>query len=73
MLETARAIIADPEKKLAAPVLFLFNGGEETLLLAAHGFMASSKWAKQTGAFINLESTGPGGPAYLFQHTGNFS
>lgn len=25
---------------------------------------------KPLGAFINLESTGPGGPDYVFQHTG---
>lgn len=71
MLEIARVIAANPEIRLAAPLLFLFNGGEETFLLAAHGFMAHSKWASKAGAFINLESTGPGGPAYLFQHTGN--
>lgn len=70
-LEIARALIANPETKLVAPLVFLFNGGEETLLLAAHGFMQHSKWASKVGAFINLESTGPGGPAYLFQHTGH--
>ena len=70
MLEVARSLISDHETQLKAPVLFLFNGGEESLLLAAHGFMATSKWATKLGAFINLESTGPGGPAYLFQHTG---
>ena len=71
MLEVARALLANPDTRLASPVLFLFNGGEESLLLAAHGFMTTSKWWPQLGAFINLESTGPGGPAYLFQHTGD--
>lgn len=70
MLETARTLLADPTTQLKAPVLFLFNGGEESLLLASHGFMSQSKWVDKLGAFINLESTGPGGPAYLFQHTG---
>ncbi len=37
---------------------------------ACPGFMAGSKWADGIGAFINLESTGPGGPDVLFQHTG---
>ena len=69
-LEVARALVADPKTTLDAPLVFLFNGGEEALLLAAHGFMQHSKWATKLGAFINLESTGPGGPAYLFQHTG---
>ena len=49
----------------------LTPGGEEALLLAAHGFMNQSRWAEGLGAFINLESTGPAGPAYLFQHTGD--
>ncbi len=70
MLELARTLLADRTTQLKAPILLLFNGGEEALLLAAHGFMAGSKWAPRLGAFINLESTGPGGPAYLFQHTG---
>ncbi len=29
-----------------------------------------AKYDRPLGAFINLESTGPGGPDYLFQHTG---
>lgn len=70
MLEIARVLVSDHSISLRAPVTFLFNGGEETLLLAAHGFMQQSKWASDIGAFINLESTGPGGPGFLFQHTG---
>ena len=69
-LELARVIVADCGLALAAPVLVLLNGGEESVLTAAHGFMAGSKWAANIGAFINLESTGPGGPDILFQHTG---
>ena len=37
-------------------------------LQAAHGFMA--KYDRPLGAFMNLESTGPGGPDYVFQQTG---
>lgn len=33
----------------------------------AHGFRAQSRWAPRVGAFINLESTGPGGPDFVFQ------
>ena len=69
-LELARVLIASPAINLTSPVLFLFNGGEETVLTAAHGFMAASKWAPGVGAFINIESTGPAGPDVLFQHTG---
>ena len=63
-------IVADPDIQLAVPLLLLLNGGEETILTAAHGFMKTSKWAPSVGAFINLESTGPAGPDVLFQHTG---
>ena len=30
MLEVARALVADPSTRLVAPVVFAFNGGEET-------------------------------------------
>ncbi len=30
MLEVARALVADPSARLVAPVVFAFNGGEET-------------------------------------------
>ncbi|CAL8464405.1 g3940 [Coccomyxa elongata] len=69
-LEVARVIVVSPEVQLATPLMLLLNGGEETILTAAHGFMNTSKWAPRVGAFINLESTGPGGPDVLFQHTG---
>lgn len=69
-LEMARAMLADPALELPAPVVFAFNGGEETLSQAAHGYMAQSEFAAELGAFINIESTGPGGPDILFQHTG---
>lgn len=69
-LEVARVIVMSPEVQLATPLMLLLNGGEETILTAAHGFMNTSKWAPRVGAFINLESTGPGGPDVLFQHTG---
>lgn len=43
------------------------------LVQASHGFASSSKWAPRIGAFINLESTGNGGPDVLFQHTGHWT
>ncbi|KAL4424855.1 hypothetical protein ABPG77_011105 [Micractinium sp. CCAP 211/92] len=73
MLEIARTIVANRDIQLAAPIVFLLNGGEETLSQAAHGFFSSSKYARQLGAFINLESTGPWGPDVLFQHTGDWT
>ncbi|KAL0027903.1 hypothetical protein WJX79_001663 [Trebouxia sp. C0005] len=73
MLEAARVFIASPDIKLAGPIIFLFNGAEETLSQAAHGFMAHDRQSSQVGAFINLESTGPGGPDILFQASGGWT
>lgn len=39
----------------------------------SHGFTQSSRWAPRVGAFINLESTGSGGPDVLFQHTAHWT
>ncbi|KAK9806066.1 hypothetical protein WJX73_010823 [Symbiochloris irregularis] len=71
-LETARALAAQPGLHLPGPLVFLLNGGEETFSQGAAGFMNSSKAAPSIGAFINLESTGAGGPAVVFQATGDW-
>ncbi|KAL4421351.1 hypothetical protein ABPG75_010642 [Micractinium tetrahymenae] len=73
LLEVARTVVANHDIQLAAPIVFLFNGGEETLSQAANGFFTHSKYARQLGAFINLESTGPWGPDVVFQHTGDWT
>ena len=46
-MEVARMAIASPDMQLPVPLMLLLNGGEETVLTAAHGFMQSSKWADQ--------------------------
>ena len=46
-LEVARVAIASQYMQLPVPLMLLLNGGEETVLTAAHGFMQSSKWADQ--------------------------
>lgn len=69
-LEAARTIVQNPDLALPAPVTFLLNGGEEPILPAAHGFVTQSRFVKDLGAFINLESTGPGGPDIIFQYSG---
>eukprot|EP00889_Picochlorum_renovo_P006629 jgi/Picre1/33659/NNA_001139.t1 len=55
--EVARTILMNSSIPLYSPIVFLFNGGEETLMQAAHGFMATSAFASKVGAFINIEST----------------
>ncbi|WP_158501535.1 M28 family metallopeptidase [Vitiosangium sp. GDMCC 1.1324] len=64
MVEVARALANEPE--LENSVIFNFNGAEEYGLLGAAGFM-KHRWASQVRAFVNLEATGLGGRAILFQ------
>ncbi|CAL8467649.1 g7187 [Coccomyxa elongata] len=72
-LELARLLVSDESRKLQAPVVFLLNGGEEAFLLGAHAFREHSRFNKGLGAIINLESTGPGGPDIVFQHSGSWT
>lgn len=53
------------------PVVFLFNGAEELLLLGADAFIKRNP-SMQIGAFVNIEATGSGGRPYLFQERGTF-
>ena len=55
-----------------APLVFLFNGGEETFMQAAHGFVAHHPWSRDAGAVINVEATGSGGPDVLFREAGGW-
>jgi len=69
MLETARVVLSRPQLP-AAPVVFLWTGGEEPISPAAHGWMQRSPLVPRLGAFINLEAMGGGGLPIIFQHTG---
>ncbi|KAG2454500.1 hypothetical protein HYH02_000347 [Chlamydomonas schloesseri] len=71
MLEAARALLSRPPASLpAVPLVLLFDGGEESICQAGHGFFNASAHARGLGAFINLEAMGAGGLPILFQHTG---
>uniref|UniRef100_A0A2H8TZD4 FXNA-like protease n=1 Tax=Melanaphis sacchari TaxID=742174 RepID=A0A2H8TZD4_9HEMI len=67
MVELVRILAKTPH--LERPVIFLFNGGEEIMLQASHGFVTQHPWSKSAKYIINLDSCGSGGREILFQTT----
>ena len=66
MIEALRALSAVDEP-FQHGVVFNFNGAEENILQASHGFITKHPWAKNVKAFVNLEGAGGGGWELLFQ------
>ncbi|XP_032591129.1 endoplasmic reticulum metallopeptidase 1 [Drosophila grimshawi] len=66
MLEILR-VMATTEQTFENPIVFLFNGAEESSMLASHGFVNQHKWAPNLKAVINLDAAGSGGREILFQ------
>ncbi|XP_022178394.1 endoplasmic reticulum metallopeptidase 1-like [Myzus persicae] len=67
MVELLRILVKTPH--LRRPIIFLFNGGEEIMLQASHGFVTQHPWSKSAKHVINLDSCGAGGREILFQTT----
>ena len=61
MLEVIRCLAHTRSFRFTHGVVFNFNGAEENVLQASHGFITQHRWAETIKAFVNLEAAGAGG------------
>ncbi|KAF9111307.1 hypothetical protein BGX27_005120 [Mortierella sp. AM989] len=66
MMEIIRIMSLRPAPKKNS-VIFLFNGGEESLQDASHSFITGHELKDKVRAVVNLEACGTSGPEVLFQ------
>ena len=52
-LEIIRVILNSPKIQLHNDVIFLFNGAEESILIASHGFITQHKWASDIKVILS--------------------
>jgi hypothetical protein len=64
MLEVAEQLRG---RRVARPITFLFNEGEESGLLGARAFLEQDPAAPRVATLINLEARGVEGPAIMFE------
>ena len=60
MLEILRCLAQTQDFDFDHGVVFNFNGAEENVLQASHGFITQHKWVDTIRAFVNLEAAGAG-------------
>ena len=65
MLELLRLLSIGPP--LTNAVIFNFNGAEETIMQASHGFITRHKWVPTIKSFVNMEGAGAGGKSWMMQ------
>ncbi|KAG0371494.1 hypothetical protein BGX24_001585 [Mortierella sp. AD032] len=66
MMEILRIMSLQPAPKKNS-IIFLFNGGEESLQDASHYFITQHELKDNVRAVVNLEACGTSGPEILFQ------